>query len=57
MSNEDKKKTIHMQLIPAAERVGAVCAKCGTTLSVKYRLSDSSSERYCNKCIVLVCKN
>lgn len=57
MSNDDKKKTTHMQLIPAKERKGAVCAKCGTTLSVKYKLSDDSKERYCNRCILLVCKN
>ena len=57
MSNDDKKKTTHIQLIPAEERKGAVCAKCGTTLSVKYKLSDGSKERYCNRCILLVCKN
>ena len=57
MNSDDKKKTAHMQLIPAEERKGAVCAKCGTTLSVKYKLPDGSSERYCNRCILLVCKN
>ena len=53
-AKESDKKDIHMQLIPIEERKNAVCAKCGTRLSVKYKLSDSSPERYCNKCIVEV---
>lgn len=57
MNSKDKKKTTYMQLISPEERQGAVCAKCGTTLSVKYKLSDGSSERYCNRCILLVRKN
>ena len=57
INNIDIEKIIHMQLISAEERKDAVCAKCGTTLSVKYKLSDGSNERYCNKCILLICKN
>ena len=52
----DKDKDIHMVLIPADERKDAVCACCGTKLSVKYKLSDGSRERYCNRCITKVVK-
>ena len=47
-------RQIHMQLIPIEERKKATCAICGTKLSVKYKLSDNSKERYCNRCITKV---
>lgn len=51
---ENKNKEVHMQLISVEERKTAVCHICGTKLSVKYKLSDDTKERYCNKCILKV---